>query len=143
MLKRSAFKDSISAFRLLIPDGIVDFSPGWRSASDENPGILVGRRIRPRQWVAEGVAIRGASDVSGTPFRVRIHWRPAPGVVVAIAPRPLATICNPCRDKDDRPGIFPILKGIGLQPARIPPANKPYGALVGMAGMDYSLVHDS
>ena len=71
--KRNAFKDSISAFRLLIPDGIVDFSPGWRSASDENPGILVGRRIRPRQRVAEVVEIGGKADASGTPFRVRIH----------------------------------------------------------------------
>ena len=62
-LEINAFKDSISTVRFLIPDGIADFSPGWRSVSDENPGILVGKGIRPRQAVAEGVAARGASDI--------------------------------------------------------------------------------
>ena len=72
-LERNAFKDLMTAFQFLIPDGIEDFSPGSRSGSDENPGILVGRNIRPRQRVAEDMAIGAASDNSGTPFRVHIH----------------------------------------------------------------------
>ena len=33
------------------------------------------------------------------PFRVRTRENPQPGVVVATAPRPRATICNPFRIK--------------------------------------------
>ena len=72
-LKVNAFRIGFRTVRILIPDGIGDVSPGSRSVSDENPGILVGRRIRPRQRVAEVVEVGGKADASGTPFRVRIH----------------------------------------------------------------------
>ena len=47
-LKANAFKYWVSAMRFLIPAGIVDISPGSRSDSDENPGILGFTGIRPR-----------------------------------------------------------------------------------------------
>ncbi len=53
--------------------------------------------------------IRGRSC---TPSGVRMLWDSSPGVVVAIAPRPPATSCNPYRDKDLLLSHSPILKGI-------------------------------
>ena len=52
---------------------------------------------------------RGAPVASGTPFRLQINWKPAPGVVVALAPRPRATVCNPYRDRESLLEYFPIL----------------------------------
>ena len=45
---RQLLRDWISAARFLIPAGIVEISPGSRSESDENPGILDLSGIRPR-----------------------------------------------------------------------------------------------
>ena len=72
-LIRMALGIGFRTVRILIPDGIGDVSPGSRRVSDENPGILVGKKIRPRQRVVDAVEIGGKADASGTPFRVRIH----------------------------------------------------------------------
>ena len=94
--------------RFLIPAGIGDCSPGPRSDSDEYPGNLVNKGIRPRKRVAEGAEVRGTSGTSGTPFRVQIQEITKSGVVVAITPRPRAC-----------PGIAQRRRAAGCNPSSI------------------------
>ena len=77
------------------PGGMIELSPGSRSVSDEHPGDCGNQGTRPRQRVAEGAGVCGASGASCTPFRVRIQENVQPGVVGAISPRPRAIFGNP------------------------------------------------
>ena len=95
----------------MIPEESEKSGPGSRSDSDDHPGSCiangsdpgVGRRRRGRRWSCRPFlhTLRGADGLE-----------PQPGVVVAIAPRPPANVCNPYRDKDLLLSHAPILKGI-------------------------------
>ena len=85
----------------MIPNGIVEVSPGSRSESDENPGIFDIRGIRPRQWVTEVVKTRDDPDASGTPFRVQIQKKfPVPGWSSLSLLDPGLPLFDPYRDQE-------------------------------------------
>lgn len=92
---------------------MIESEAGSRSGSDENPGILGFRGIRPRQRVVEGVGFREASDLSGTPAGVRIQENHGPRVVVATASRPGANFLNPSGIKTlgstESPHVNPVV----------------------------------
>ena len=71
----------------------------------QNTRGMASRLYSTPERVAETADIRGDYGRSCTPSGVRMLWNTNPGVVVAAAPRPPATICNPYRDKDLLTGI--------------------------------------
>lgn len=106
MLWRNAIRDSTLSRVFLIPKGPWKLAPGRGAIATTTRG-MESRLYSTPERVAEAADIRGDYGRSCTPSGVRMLWNTNPGVVVAAAPRPPATICNPYRDKDLLTGVRP------------------------------------
>ncbi len=95
-----------AASRCRLPglSGVRSGFSGGRSGGSRLGGACHEESVRPLLSgrileVSRTADVRCRSGVSGTPFRVQIQEITQPGVVVAIAPRPRATGCDPFRIK--------------------------------------------